>query len=481
MAGPLLFLSLIFLPPPLSGQFHVTSPNKQLVAELGSNVSLPCTLSPPLSADGLEVRWFHTIYSPHVYLLKDGKEDKEQQRAEYNGRVSLLKGPESGDLTLSLHKVQLSDANNYVCFVENKTSGVYEEAFIQLDVVGEGSLPTLDISLQDSSVLLSFSSSGWYPKPQMQWEKSEGVSIAPNSVAYLNQSDGLFRVESSILLKGPYTDPLYCRARHPITGRDTGIFLRISGDLFPHVSPWAYAFVSVFILMLAGVGVAILCARRLLNEKAHLSSEMDWRKAVMQPVYFMFNPDITHPELSVSTDCLSLYNKPPVSPPRMNKVRFETERCCLGDYTFSSGAHYWEVELIQGEEWAVGVASPKVQRKGAAYMFGPQEKIWCVCRFVETFKALDNTEYNLDVTADIFKRVGVYLNLTKHTVSFYDPTTWKHLYTFSDVSQTVQPFFWLGTRGGEVRLRKQISERVESRKDVEEMTEQAGLLENVSL
>eukprot|EP00079_Xenopus_tropicalis_P009018 XP_002932692.3 PREDICTED: butyrophilin subfamily 1 member A1 [Xenopus tropicalis] len=460
MAGPLLFLSLIFLPPPLSGQFHVTSPNKQLVAELGSNVSLPCTLSPPLSADGLEVRWFHTIYSPHVYLLKDGKEDKEQQRAEYNGRVSLLKGPESGDLTLSLHKVQLSDANNYVCFVENKTSGVYEEAFIQLDVVGEGSLPTLDISLQDSSVLLSFSSSGWYPKPQMQWEKSEGVSIAPNSVAYLNQSDGLFRVESSILLKGPYTDPLYCRARHPITGRDTGIFLRISG-----------LFLLYFIISCCWRVVKVRpaeCSKKILNLSFLL-------------VYFMFNPDITHPELSVSTDCLSLYNKPPVSPPRMNKVRFETERCCLGDYTFSSGAHYWEVELIQGEEWAVGVASPKVQRKGAAYMFGPQEKIWCVCRFVETFKALDNTEYNLDVTADIFKRVGVYLNLTKHTVSFYDPTTWKHLYTFSDVSQTVQPFFWLGTRGGEVRLRKQISERVESRKDVEEMTEQAGLLENVSL
>ncbi|OCT67803.1 butyrophilin subfamily 1 member A1 [Xenopus laevis] len=488
MAGPPLFLCLIFLLPTLSGQFHVTSPNEQLVAELGSSVSLPCTLSPPLSADGLEVRWFHTIYSPHVYLLKDGKEDKEQQRAEYRGRVSLLNGPDTGDLTLTLQKVQLSDAGNYVCFVENRTSRVYEEAFIPLVVVVAGSLPTLDISLQDSSVLLSFSSSDWYPKPQMRWEKNKGVPIGLESETYLEQSNGLFKVESSILLKSPNTDPLYCGASHPFMGRDTGIFLRISGDLFPRVSRWVYAFVTIFILMLIGVVVTILRVRRLWHEKekltrtvARLSSEVDWRKAVMQPVYFTFNPDITHPELSVSTDRLSFYNKPPVSPPVMNKLRFETERCCLGDRTFSSGDHYWEVELIHGEEWAVGVSSPDVKRKGAAYMFGPQEKIWCVCRFVETFKALDNTEFDLDVTADSFKRVGVYLNLTKRTVSFYDPTTWIELYTFGGVPQIVQPFFWLGTRGGEVRLKKRLSERMKTENNMEEMAEHTGLLENVSL
>ncbi|OCT66148.1 hypothetical protein XELAEV_18042403mg [Xenopus laevis] len=165
----------------------------------------------------------------------------------------------------------------------------------------------------------------------------------------------------------------------------------------------------------------------------------------------------------------------------MNEFRFETERCCLGDRIFSSGAYYWEVELIHGEEWAVGVASPEVQRKGAAYLFSPQEKVWCVCRFVETFKALDNTEFNLDVTADIFKRVGVYLNLTKQTVSFYEPTTWKQLYTFTDVPQIVQPFFCLGTRGAEIRLAKRFSERTESKDNFEEMAEQAGLLENASL
>ncbi|KAG8448510.1 hypothetical protein GDO86_015558 [Hymenochirus boettgeri] len=439
------------------GQYKVQSPQNILVAEVGYNVSMPCTLIPPLNALGLEVRWFHGLFNPPVYLLRDGQEDKEQQSTDYRGRVSLQNGPHTGDLTLFLSRVRISDAGKYNCFVENKSSGFYEETSMQLNVIGVGSLPRLTVSLQEGSVLLSFSSSDWYPEPQMLWKGEKAKHIAPEFEANVKQSDGLIKIESNILLRDSHTNQLYCGARHPITGKEVGIYLTISEDLFPRTSPWVYAFLCSLLILIVGAVVTGLSVRKLLHETA----------------YFILNEETAYPELSVSDNFLTLYNKPPEMPVQLNEFRFEVERCCLGDHTFSSGCHYWEVELVSGEEWAVGVASPDVRRKGAAYMFSPQENIWCVCRFVDTFKALDAPEHNLDVKGDYLKSVGVYLKLsTSWTISFYNPSTWRLLYTFHDISprgKCVLPFFWLGIRGGAVRV-KGIGggTRIERREDVEE-------------
>ncbi|XP_053330059.1 butyrophilin subfamily 1 member A1-like [Spea bombifrons] len=443
----------------VSGQFQVKS-QSALVAEVGSDAVLPCTLSPPLSLLGLEVRWFRTLYHSVVVLLKDGREEKEQQVTEYRGRASLRGCPEVGDLGLSLRNIRLSDAGIYHCFVENTSSQIYEEAILQLNVTGVGSLPNLTVSVAGNSLMLSLSTSGWYPEPEVYWEGTDGNRITPGSEISTKETDGHFRLESSILLKDSLEGNLYCAVRNAMTLNDTGFYIRIADSLFPRQSKWLYAFVFVFLVCLMGGFGAFYVIRRLQNEKdaltvevGRLSAEIDWRKAVMKPENIRFSPETTQPNLSVSEDCMTLFNQPPDVEPDSNNARFETERCCLGTPSFSSGCHYWEVDVGTGPEWAVGVASPKIRRQGA-YQFSPQEHIWCIANFVNTYKVLDTPEKPLNFQRGTLNMVGVYLKLKgPWELSFYDVHSWECIAKFSVTRQeSLSPFFWLGNTGEKIRL-----------------------------
>ncbi|XP_072286374.1 butyrophilin subfamily 1 member A1-like isoform X2 [Pyxicephalus adspersus] len=449
-----------------SGKFQVQSTDSRQVVEVGSDALLQCSLTPPLGPVGLKVHWFRSLYHSTVFLMKNGQEEKDQQSDEYAGRASLRNGTGSSDLTLLLRNVVLSDADTYHCFVEDIASGLYDEAVIQLAVIGTGSLPVMSIALKDGAVMVSFLTSDWFPKPEIHW-KLHGVFVtADTSETISNQTNGLFTLESSILLKGPGQGYVYGAAQHPVTGRSTGFYVTISDEMFPRLSSWAYAFLFAFFLILGGAAFVFFAMKRQIAEKealrtqnGELCSEVDWRKAVMNPAYIRFSPETAYPELSVTGDLLTLMNQPPPATPAQSDARFETERCCLGFPPFTDGCHYWEVEVGDGLEWAVGVASPHLQRKGDAYMFRPQALIWCIARFTDAFTALDTKESPLPVVGGTLEKVGVYLNLSgPRELHLYDSRSWDRLYSFTDVGQErerVLPFFWLGKNGGNLKLKSQ--------------------------
>ncbi|XP_072286375.1 butyrophilin subfamily 1 member A1-like isoform X3 [Pyxicephalus adspersus] len=244
------------------------------------------------------------------------------------------------------------------------------------------------------------------------------------------------------------------------------IQLAVIDEMFPRLSSWAYAFLFAFFLILGGAAFVFFAMKRQIAEKealrtqnGELCSEVDWRKAVMNPAYIRFSPETAYPELSVTGDLLTLMNQPPPATPAQSDARFETERCCLGFPPFTDGCHYWEVEVGDGLEWAVGVASPHLQRKGDAYMFRPQALIWCIARFTDAFTALDTKESPLPVVGGTLEKVGVYLNLSgPRELHLYDSRSWDRLYSFTDVGQErerVLPFFWLGKNGGNLKLKSQ--------------------------
>ncbi|XP_040262001.1 butyrophilin subfamily 2 member A2-like isoform X1 [Bufo bufo] len=461
MEPPFLFSILTLVAAAVSGQFHLKTQDTKQVAEVGSNTFLPCTLSSPQGLSELKVHWFRSLYHSTVFLMSNGKEEKERQSSEYSGRTVLRSQPDTGDLTLMLRNVSLSDTDMYHCLVENISSEAYKEVVIELIVIGIGSIPVLGVSLQDNSIGISFITSDWFPIPEMHWEV-DGNKLVTGQENIHNQSNGLFQLQSRIVLKSPSDRHVYGAVRHPVTGKEVGLYMEIAADMFPRLSSWAYAFIFIFLILTAGVIITIVHIKKQHKQKVHLqqaiddlSSEVAWRQAVMTPEYITLCPETAHPELSVAPSLATLMNEPPMDPPPPTNSRFETERCCLGLPAFSSGCHYWEVELGDCLEWAVGVASPEVQRKGHAYMFRPQENIWCISRFMEDFRALDNQEAPLPFEQP--ERVGVYLNLSgPRQITFYDPTSWDKLYTFNNVGHgrgNVLPFFWLGRNGNKLRLK----------------------------
>ncbi|XP_069841602.1 butyrophilin subfamily 1 member A1-like [Dendropsophus ebraccatus] len=456
-----LFPSVALLVAAVSGEFHLQAQDTKQVAEVGSDTFLPCTLSTVQGLSELKVHWFRSLYLSTVILLNNGKENKERQSPEYSGRAALRAQPGSGDLTLKLRSVSLSDADRYHCLVENISSKFYEEVVIELIVIGTGSVPILGVSLENNSIVINFTTSDWFPSPEMHWKVGGGPVVADNQEIIRNQSNGLHQIESRIVLNSPSDGHVYGAVRHPVTGKEVGVYMEIAADMFPRLSSWAYAFIFTFLILTAGAILAIYYIQKQHKQQVDLrktidvlSSDVAWRRAVMTPEHITLCPETAHSELSVAPNLKSLMNEPPVDPPAPSNYRFETERCCLGLPPFSTGCHYWEVELGNCSEWAVGVASPQVRRTGPAYMFRPQEHIWCISRFVENFRALDTQEAPL--ARRQLERVGVYLNLSgPQQLTFYDPTSWEELYTFSDVGhprESVLPFFWLGTTGDTLRL-----------------------------
>ncbi|CAM5158199.1 unnamed protein product [Eretmochelys imbricata] len=85
-----------------SAEFTVIGPDQPVTAIVGEDIVLPCHLSPPMSAEDMEVRWFRSHYSLLVHRYRNGKDQIEYQMPEYTGRTEFLKdGIRNGSVALS--------------------------------------------------------------------------------------------------------------------------------------------------------------------------------------------------------------------------------------------------------------------------------------------------------------------------------------------------------------------------------------------
>ncbi|XP_078271842.1 zinc-binding protein A33-like [Rhinoraja longicauda] len=121
--------------------------------------------------------------------------------------------------------------------------------------------------------------------------------------------------------------------------------------------------------------------------------------------------------------------------------RFTVQACVLGSQGFTSGRHYWEVEVAGSESWSLGVAVESVERKRPVRLT-PENGVWRIRRRDDAFFAFTSPSSRLPARP-IPGRVGVYLSYESGTVSFYDADTKSHLHTFTrnKFTEKLYPFF----------------------------------------
>ncbi|XP_051899695.1 uncharacterized protein LOC127585977 [Pristis pectinata] len=121
--------------------------------------------------------------------------------------------------------------------------------------------------------------------------------------------------------------------------------------------------------------------------------------------------------------------------------RFDPCVNVLAAQGFSSGKHYWEVEVGAKTAWDLGVARESVQRKGRLTL-SPLDGYWTVwLRNGEEYKALDWAAVPLHPSVKP-RRVGIYLDYEEGQVSFYNADDMSHLYTFKDTfTERLFPYF----------------------------------------
>ncbi|XP_030044513.1 E3 ubiquitin-protein ligase TRIM39-like isoform X2 [Microcaecilia unicolor] len=166
-----------------------------------------------------------------------------------------------------------------------------------------------------------------------------------------------------------------------------------------------------------------------------------WMECGRYTVNMTLDPETAHPYLVLSEDGKSVRRGNTRQNVPNTPQRFDPYFCVLGREGFTSGRHYWEVEVRDVSYWILGVCKDSVRRKGRIRL-SPEEGFWTVRLWnKQEFCALTSPETQLPLS-EFPQAVGILLDYEAGKVSFYDADNKSHLFTFTaSFTGKLQPFF----------------------------------------
>ncbi|XP_040202996.1 E3 ubiquitin-protein ligase TRIM39-like [Rana temporaria] len=104
----------------------------------------------------------------------------------------------------------------------------------------------------------------------------------------------------------------------------------------------------------------------------------------------------------------------------------------LSSRRFSSGRHYWEVDVGGSDDWRVVMCYPSIEREGWKLVFGYNKKSWGLYRGNDQYGVTHDSNKILLPSNISSNRVRIYLDYEAGRISFYDlcdPI--RHVHTFT--------------------------------------------------
>ncbi|XP_075410289.1 butyrophilin-like protein 2 [Tenrec ecaudatus] len=266
--------------------FNVIGPAYPILAKVGEDALLTCQLLPKMALRHMEVRWYRLEPSTPVSVYQDGVEVTEMQMEEYRGRVEWTEvNTADGSVVLKISNIQPSDNGQYWCRFQAEYH--HAETSLQLKVAALGSAP--DIHMEgtvDSGVELVCTAKGWFPEPDVYWKNARGEHMLTLLEHRIQDEDGLFRVESTLVVRDSATELLSCVVHSPVLGEEKWSSISIPEKLQTELASLRVIGPSQPILVRVGEDIQFTCY---LSPKTNARNmEVRWIRAHRHPAVYVY-------------------------------------------------------------------------------------------------------------------------------------------------------------------------------------------------
>ncbi|XP_054482989.1 uncharacterized protein LOC129115721 [Anoplopoma fimbria] len=176
--------------------------------------------------------WARPDLNPRfVHVWHERQDLYLNQHPSYKGRTSVsVNQLKHGDVSLTLHKVKLSDEGTYRCYFPDSD----KDSTVQL-VVGVSSSPFVSLSGIDrssSGVVLDCESRGWYPEPEVLWLDAEGNLLSAGPTETVRGPDDLYTVSSRVTVEKRHSNSFTCRVQQKNTNQTRETHITVPDDFF---------------------------------------------------------------------------------------------------------------------------------------------------------------------------------------------------------------------------------------------------------
>ncbi|XP_067865485.1 butyrophilin subfamily 1 member A1-like [Heterodontus francisci] len=470
-----LCLILLRIHSTLAGEFKINCARHPIVTAVGATVVLECQLIPIVPQADIEIRW--TKGDGLVHLYRFGMDENAGQHGSYQGRTQLFASEfKSGNVSLMLTNVDVSDEGEYKCFVDIPTLG-NEDAVIYLNVTSLGEPPSINLNkYTGSGILLQCESQRWFPVPTVEWSDKDSKTLPQQAQTSTKQDSKLFfKVQSFLEVTSDSGDIFTCQLRNVRLNKTVSTVFHVPVEFFPKTSGWLYVFLLILFSIFAVVGglwwyfrkqrtqIRELKMRPSIQEYEdllirnrentlkldkfnenldviRLLSKTAVQRMTRVAVPITLDCDTANPNLKVSSDLTSVSYTEEGKIPADSGKRFETRLSVLGKDGFTSGRHYWEVEVGSMSAWDLGVARESVT-SGEPSPLNPENGYWTIGYNGKGYMANDNDPLQISLEKKL-QKIGIYVNYNTGQVLFCNAATYSHLHSFTGCfGEKIYPFF----------------------------------------
>ncbi|KFO21074.1 Butyrophilin subfamily 3 member A3 [Fukomys damarensis] len=328
---------------------------------------------------------------------------------------------------------------------------------------------------KESGIQVLCSSSGWFPKPKVQWTDTAGMKLPSLPESHTQNKDGLFHVDSSLVVMDSSLGNVTCSIQNPLSGQEKTSTIFLPEPFFPKASVWKSALAGTLpVLGLLLIGISYIGWREhqakekekkkmeieahervqmtnekesVLKTKEELKADLEQRKALYNKASVILNHQMTQ---SNNSDPKSKENRREETrelPP--SDEQGDGNLITLKQEPFVSGRHYWEVDVENAAGWTAGIC--EVHRDGNGSSKEPSRKKFRVLvKKGDEYKALAccSKSISLDTYVSIEKcphKIMLFLDYGDNDISFYNMTDGTHIFSFtqSNFSGLLYPYFKL--------------------------------------